>query len=112
MPLLPCQPHPAPAVVAEALHGQDLWLALATATHPSIAPVWGTDPSLEPSQLLRNTQEEGLLADTPGVPPPSSEGGQHVTSGFDVSLNSQVKNKVSWFRACSGCPSYKYHSGH
>ena len=35
-----------------------------------------------------------------------------VTSGFDMSLNSQVKFKVSWFRACSGCPSYKYHLGH
>jgi hypothetical protein len=35
-----------------------------------------------------------------------------VTSGFDVSLNLQVKFKVSWFRAYSGCPSYKYHLGH
>jgi hypothetical protein len=35
-----------------------------------------------------------------------------VTSGFDVSLNSQVKFEVLWFRACSGCPSYKYRLGH
>ena len=34
-----------------------------------------------------------------------------VTSGFDMSLNSQVKFKASGFGACSGCPSYKYHSG-
>ena len=34
-----------------------------------------------------------------------------VTSGFDVSLNLQVKFKVSGFGACSGCPSYKYRSG-
>ena len=31
-----------------------------------------------------------------------------VMSRFDMSLNSQVKFEVSWFRACSGCPSYKY----
>ena len=35
-----------------------------------------------------------------------------VMSGFNVSLNSQVKFEVSWFGACSGCPSYKYRSGH
>jgi hypothetical protein len=35
-----------------------------------------------------------------------------VTSGFDVSLNLQVKFEVSGFGACSGCPSYKYRSGH
>ena len=35
-----------------------------------------------------------------------------VTSGFDVSLNSQVKFEVLGFGACSGCPSYKYRLGH
>ena len=35
----------------------------------------------------------------------------HVTSGFDMSLNSQVKFKVPGFGACSGCLSYKYCSG-
>ena len=39
-------------------------------------------------------------------------GKRNVTSGFNVSLNSQVKFEVLWFGACSGCPSYKYHSGH
>jgi hypothetical protein len=34
-----------------------------------------------------------------------------VTSGFNVSLNLQVKFEVSGFGACSGCPSYKYRSG-
>ena len=34
-----------------------------------------------------------------------------VMSGFDVSLNSQVKFEVSGFGACSRCPSYKYCSG-
>ena len=34
-----------------------------------------------------------------------------VTSGFDMSLNLQVKFEVSWFRVYSGCPSYKYRSG-
>ena len=40
-----------------------------------------------------------------------SPSGQFVTSGFDVSLNSQVKFEISRFRACSRCPSYKYCSG-
>jgi hypothetical protein len=83
-PLLPCQPCPALAVAVEALYGQDLWPALATAACPPVAPVWVTDPSLEPSQLLSNAQEEGLLADTPGVPPPSSEGGQHQSMVFEA----------------------------
>ena len=72
-PLLSHQPCPVLAVAAEALHGQDLWLALATAARPSVAPVWGTDCSLEPSQLLHNAQKEGLLVDTPGAPPSGQE---------------------------------------
>ena len=36
----------------------------------------------------------------------------NVMSRFDMSLNSQVKFEVSWFRAYSGCPSYKYCSRH
>ena len=88
--LLPCQPRSAPAVVAEALHGQDLWPALTTAMCPSVAPVWGTDPSLESSQPLHNAQEEGLLANTPGASSPSSEGGQHQSAVFEA----QTKNPL------------------
>jgi hypothetical protein len=84
MSLLPRQPHPALAVAAEALHGQDLWLALTTAACPSAAPVWGIGPSLESSQPLHNAQEEGLLANTPGASSPSSEGGQCQSAVFEA----------------------------
>ena len=93
MPLLPCQPRPVPAVAAEALYGQDFWPALATATHPSVTLVWGTDPSLEPSQPLHNAQEEGLLADTPGAPPLSSEGSQCQSAVFEAWTKSPLADE-------------------
>ena len=93
MSLLPRQPHPLLAVAAEALHGQDLWPALTTATCPSVAPVWGTDPPLEPHQLLHNTPEESLLAGTPGTPPPSSEGGQRQSAVFEARTKNPLADK-------------------
>jgi hypothetical protein len=89
--LLPCQPRPVLAVAAEALHGQDLWPALTTAACHSVAPVWGTGPSLESSQPLHNAQEEGLLANALGASSPSSEGGQRQSALFEA----QTKNPLA-----------------
>ena len=83
-PLVPHQPRSVAAVVATAIHGEDIWLPLTIATCPSIAPTWGTDPPLEPRQPLHNTPEEDLLAGTPRMPPPSLEGGQRQSAVFEA----------------------------
>jgi hypothetical protein len=84
MPLIPRQPCSTVAVAAVAIHGEDIWPPLTIAACPSVAPIWGTDPPLEPHQSLHNTSEEGLLADTPRTPPPSLEGGQRQSTVFEA----------------------------
>ena len=93
MPLLPHQPHPALAVAAEALHGQDLWLALTTTTCPTVTPVWGTDPPLEPCQRPQSTPEEALLADTLETPSPGLEAGQHQPTVLETRTKDPLVDK-------------------
>ena len=93
MPLVPCQPRSAAAVVAMAIYGEDIWPPLTITMHPSVAPTWGTDPPLEPYQSLHNTPKEGLLAGTPGTPPFSSEGGQHQSAVFEAQTKNPLVDK-------------------
>ena len=90
MPLVPRQPRSTAAVATAAIHGEDIWPPLTIAVRPSVAPIWGTDPPLEPHQSLHNTPKESLLAGTPGMPPPSSEGGQRQSAVFEA----QTKNPL------------------
>ena len=95
MPLVPRQPRSAAAVVAMAIHGKDIWPPPTIAMCPSVAPTWGTDPPLEPHQPLHNTLEESLLAGTPGMPPPSSEGGQSQSAVFET-RTVMLQQAYSW----------------
>ena len=65
------------AVAATALYGENIWLPLTIATHPSVTPAWGTDPSLKSCQPPQSTLEETLLADTFGMLSLGSEAGKH-----------------------------------
>ena len=94
-PLVPCQPRSVVTVAAMAVHGEDIWPPLTTAVRPSVAPTWGTDPPLEPHQPLHNTLEESLLAGTPGMPPPSLEGGQSQSAVFET-RTVMLQQAYSW----------------
>ena len=91
MSLVPCQPCSVAAVAATALYGEDIWLPLTIAACPSVAPAWGTDPSLESCQPPQSTPEETLLADTLGMLLPGLEAGQ----GQPTVLETRTKDPLT-----------------
>src|SRR5882672_803139 len=73
-PCLPRQPRSAATVANAAIHGEDLWPALAAAISPSNDSPRGTDPTLEPDQSSPDTGEKE--ANAPGAPPSNPETSQ------------------------------------
>src|SRR6267142_2771998 len=61
-------------VANAAIHGEDLWPALAAAISPSNDSPRGTDPTLEPDQSSPDTGEKE--ANAPGAPPSNPETSQ------------------------------------